>query len=77
MIRVISVKPVANGWAVQSDGFDSEMMFLSGAKAESAARRLAQKLAGSGETSEIRIFLRDGALAGRFTVLPNQAQSAA
>lgn len=68
MNRVISVKPAGEGWSVQSDAFDSEMMFLSGAKAEAAARRLAGTLAKSGESAEIRIFLRDGALAGRFAV---------
>jgi hypothetical protein len=67
MTRVISVKPVGDGWSVESDAFDSEMMFLSGAKAEAAARRLARTLSKSGQASEIRIFLRDGALAGRFT----------
>ena len=71
MSRVISVKPFGDGWSVQSDAFDSEMMFLSGAKAEAAARRLAGKLAKGGESSEIRIFLRDGALAGRFAVPAN------
>ena len=68
MSCVISVRPVGAGWAVEADAFDSEMMFLSGAKAEAAARRLAGTLARNGEASEIRIFLRDGALAGRFTV---------
>jgi hypothetical protein len=68
MNRLISVKPVGDGWSVQSDAFDSEMMFLSGAKAEAAARLLAGTLAKSGESAEIRIFLRDGALAGRFAV---------
>ncbi len=68
MTRTISVKPVGDGWAVCTDAFDSEMMFLSGAKAEAAARRLAGTLAKSGESSEIRIYLRDGALAGRFAV---------
>ena len=68
MSRVISVRPVGEGWSVQSDAFDSEMMFLSGAKAEAAARRLARTLAKTGESSEIRIFLRDGHLAGRVEV---------
>ena len=68
MGRIISVRPVGDGWSVQSDAFDSEMMFLSGAKAEAAARRLAKTLARSGQSSEIRIFLRDGALAGQFAV---------
>ncbi len=68
MSRLICVKPVGEGWSVESDAFDSEMMFLSGAKAEAAARRLAKTLAKSGEDSEIRIFLRDGVLAGQFAV---------
>jgi hypothetical protein len=66
MSRIISVQPFGDGWSVRSDAFDSEMMFLSGAKAEAAARRLADKLAKGGESSEIRIFLRDGQLAGSF-----------
>ena len=39
MSRIICVKPVGDGWSVQSEAFDSEMMFLSGAKAEAAAPR--------------------------------------
>lgn len=65
MNRVISVQPFGDGWSVRSDAFDSEMMFLSGAKAEAAARRLADKLTHGGETTEICIYLRDGQLAGR------------
>ena len=65
MNRIISVQPFGDGWSVRSDAFDSEMMFLSGAKAEAAARRLADKLVKGGESAEIRIFLRDGQLAGR------------
>ena len=76
MSRIISVKPVGDGWSVQSDAFDSEMMFLSGAKAEAAARRLARTLAKSGQSSQINIFLRDGALAGRFAV-PAQSMALA
>ena len=68
MSRIICVKPVGDGWSVQSEAFDSEMMFLSGAKAEAAARRLAGTLAKSGESSEIHIFLRDGVMAGSFAV---------
>jgi hypothetical protein len=65
MTRIISVQPAGDGWSVTSDAFDSEMMFLSGAKAEAAARRLADTLARSGEHSVIHIYLRDGHLAGR------------
>ena len=68
MTSIISVKPMGDGWSVQADTLESEMVFLSGAKAEAAARRLAGAWAKSGESSEIHIFLRDGALAGRFTV---------
>ena len=68
MKRSIAVRPVGDGWVVQSEAFDSEMMFLSGAKAEAAARRLARTLSDNGEASEIRIFLRDGALAAQFAV---------
>lgn len=68
MDRIISVRPVGDGWSVESDLFDSEMIFMSGAKAEAAARRLAQTLAKSGQSAQIRIFLRDGALAGTFAV---------
>lgn len=70
MTRIISVQPLGDGWSVRSDAFDSEMMFLSGAKAEAAARRLAETLARNGQHSEIRIFLRDGQLAGRFVTAP-------
>lgn len=68
MNRIIAVKPVGDGWTVQSEAFDSEMIFLSGAKAEAAARRLARTFSDNGQASEIRIFLRDGALAGQVAV---------
>jgi hypothetical protein len=68
MTHIISVKPVGDGWCVQSEGFEGGMMFFSGAKAEAAARRLAETIAKSGRSSEIRIFLRDGALAGQVRV---------
>ena len=76
MNRIISVQPFGHGWSVRSDAFDSEMMFLSGAKAEAAARRLAHKLTRGGESAEIRIYLRDGHLAGR-VVLPGRAMALA
>lgn len=73
MNRIISVQPAGDGWSVKSDAFDSEMMFLSGAKAEAAARRLANTLAKTGENAEIHIFLRDGALAGRVAIGAREA----
>jgi hypothetical protein len=51
---------------VRSAGFENDMLFSAGAKAEAAARDLARRVAQSGESAEVAIFLRDGALAGRF-----------
>jgi hypothetical protein len=73
MVQIISVTPVGEGWTVRADPFDNEMMFLSGAKAESAARRMGGAWSKGGMTAEIRIFLRDGSLAGRF-VCPSMAE---
>jgi hypothetical protein len=42
------------------------MLFTAGAKAEAAARDLARRYADRGQSAEVSIFLRDGALAGRF-----------
>jgi hypothetical protein len=70
MIRSISVNPVGAGWTVRSEPFDNDMLFLSGAKAESAARRMGRTIAEGGFTAEIRIFLRDGSLAARFLCPP-------
>ena len=66
MFHEIRVTPAGGGWAVKADGFDNEMLFFSGASAESAARKLAAKVADAGKAAEILIFLRDGSLAGRF-----------
>jgi hypothetical protein len=65
-MRSVRVTPAEAGWAVQCDDVDNEMMFRSGAKAEAAARRLAQALADAGEPVEIQIHLRDGGRAARF-----------
>lgn len=66
MALKISVVPVGGGWAVQSAGFENEMLFAAGAKAEAAARDLARRIAETGRTAEVAIYLRDGELAGRF-----------
>ena len=66
MALKITVVPVAHGWAVRSAGVQNDMLFAAGAKAEAAARALARRIADSGENAEVQIFLRDGALAGRF-----------
>ena len=70
MIRKILVEPASNGWSVRSDAFENDMFFLSGAKAESTARKLAEKIAHSGEAAQVEVHLRDGALAGRFVCSP-------
>jgi hypothetical protein len=70
MVRKIFVAPANTGWSVKSDGFANDMLFLSGAKAEFAARNLAEKIAGSGEPAQVEVRLRDGSLAGRFVCSP-------
>jgi hypothetical protein len=70
MVHIISVQAAEGGWSVSSDATLNEMMFLSGAKAEQAARKLGEKLAADGQSAEIRIFLRDGVQAARFVCTP-------
>lgn len=65
MVHIISVAPAQGGWTVSAEAFDNPMAFLSGAKAEAAARALGEKIARRGEIAEIHVFLRDGSLAGR------------
>jgi hypothetical protein len=66
MVRVIVVEPFAQGWAVKQSSVDNSQVFVSGAKAEDAALRLGTSLANAGEPAEIQVYLRGGALAGRF-----------
>ena len=66
MVQAITVSPSADGWTVRSDAFDSEMFFRSGAAAEAAACSLGARIARVGAAVEIQIFLRDGALGGRY-----------
>jgi hypothetical protein len=75
-VRLISVKPLGEGWAVRSDPFANDMIFRSGARAESAARRLGQTLAAAGERAEIRVHDRAGGLVGRFACPPGAAPEA-
>jgi hypothetical protein len=67
--HVISVAPTSAGWTVSGHGVEEQMVFPTGGRAEQAARRLAEDLARSGRMVELRIYLRDGSLAGRM-VLP-------
>jgi hypothetical protein len=75
MIHTICVKPFDAGWSVACDGADNSMLFLSGAKAEAAARALARNVAQAGKPAAIEIWLRDGRLAGRFVCAPGQPQA--
>jgi hypothetical protein len=77
MALTISVVPLGDGWAVRSAGFDNEMLFHAGARAEAAARALARRYADEGVTAEVAIYLRDGALAGRFLHPPRLSMAAA
>jgi hypothetical protein len=73
MVHMITVRPNEGGWAVSSHAFENAMLFLSGEKAEAAARALARHVADAGEPAQIEIWLRDGQLAGRFICPPGEA----
>jgi hypothetical protein len=66
MALLISVAPAGEGWAVRSEALDSDLTFQGGARAESAARALANQYADAGRHAEVEIYLRDGMLAGRY-----------
>ena len=70
MTRQIDVRPAAAGWAVHLDD-GGALAFAGGGAAEDAARKLAARYAALGQGVEIRIWLRDGALAGRFYAPPS------
>jgi len=75
MVSVISIEPVENGWAVRHPGFENPQLFMSGAKAEDAAMRLGSRLAQSGQPTEVVVYLRDGALAGRRVCRPAETSA--
>jgi hypothetical protein len=63
----ISVAPEGAGWAVRCPAlFDNPMLCRSGARAEAAARALADRLSQAGFDCLLELRLRDGAVAGRF-----------
>lgn len=70
MAYVIVVAPTEGGWRVHSQSLSIDQHFQSGAKAEAAAKALAEGLAGEGVPSEIHIFLRDGSQGGVFICAP-------
>jgi hypothetical protein len=67
MVNTISVEPLAGGWAVRHPHAANPQVFVSGARAEEAALRLGGRLAKAGQASEVVVYLRGGALGGRFT----------
>ena len=69
-IELITVRPMPGGWRVHRDPKGHRQSFQSGATAEAAARQLGDAIARGGQAAEIRIFLRDGSLAGRFACAP-------
>ncbi len=66
MHAIIRVEPLVGGWMVRPSDRAQAEVYASGARAEDAALRLGARLARAGQTSEIQVYLRDGALAGRF-----------
>ena len=73
MDLLISVTPANDGWAIRSESLDGSLYFTKGGQAEATARNLAERAANSGRSAEVRVFLRDGALAGRFLHPAKQA----
>jgi hypothetical protein len=65
-LELISVRPIPGGWRVACEAKNHSQSFQSGATAEATARQLGDAIARGGQPAEIRIFLRDGSLAGRF-----------
>jgi hypothetical protein len=70
MALKILVAPEEGGWAVRSEALGADLKFERGARAEAAARALADTYADAGRLTEVEIYLRDGALAGRFVHPP-------
>ena len=65
-MQAISVEPFGEGWVVRSDQMTYGMVYRSGRHAEDSAKGLGERLAEAGQPVEIRIFVRGGALVGRF-----------
>jgi hypothetical protein len=76
MALLISVAPAGEGWAVSSEALENDLTFDGGARAEAAARALADRYAEDGLLAEVQIYLRGGALAGRFVHAPRDGAAA-
>ncbi len=57
---IISVLPIQVGWVVQQEPGGEPLVFLSGGRAEAAARRIAEASSATGAPAELRIQTRDG-----------------
>lgn len=73
MALSIIVAPAGDNWTVRSSVLDEDLVFPQGGRAESAARDLAARYAAEGHSAEVQVYLRDGALAGRFVHAPMTA----
>lgn len=72
MLQVIRVEPFEHGWALRQETVENPQIFASGARAEDAARQLGARLARAGKPAEVRVYLRDGSLAGRFVCMADE-----
>jgi hypothetical protein len=70
MVRHITVRPLGDGWTIRLDEIANDMVFSKGAPAERAARCLGAQLAKAGQHSEVRVYDRDGVLAGQPLCIP-------
>ena len=66
MALSICVAPLGDEWLVRASGLADDSVYAGGGKAEAAARDLASRVAGEGRSAELKIYLRDGSLAGTF-----------
>ncbi|MBV8684165.1 MAG: hypothetical protein JO111_14910 [Caulobacteraceae bacterium] len=64
MALSITIRPAGEGWVLRSPALGADMFFSKGGRAEAAGRALASRLADSGQTVELEVVLRDGAVAG-------------
>jgi len=72
MEQTITVTPIPEGWRIKCSAMEHDASFRSGAEAETAAHSLATEIAKAGDTAVIQIFLRDGALGGRYVHAPRE-----
>ena len=71
MVQAITVAPSADGWTVESEAFDSEMFFPVGRRRRGRRLQARNPHRAGGRAGGIRIFLRDGALGGRYVCAPH------